>query len=104
MFFLNENAYDVIVFVTKLAGMAIIFLITIVYSFAYFFANNILLPYFIVKNEILIKGGFSLVRLATGTGTGKLSRRHALFDNFPFVQENFHVCLNFFPHADGKTE
>ena len=42
-----------------------------------------------MKNEILIKGGFSLVRLATGKGTGKLSRGHAQFDFFAFAQEIF---------------
>jgi len=32
------------------------------------------------------KGGFPLVRLATGTGTGKWSRGHGQFDNFSFQQ------------------
>jgi len=41
------------------------------------------------------KGGFPLVRLATGTGTrtGKWSREHAQFDNFSFPRKSFPVRL-----------
>ena len=41
----------------------------------------------------MLKGGFPLARLATGTGTGILSRRHGQFDIFSFPQENFPVHL-----------
>ena len=43
--------------------------------------------------ESILKSGFPLVRSATGTETGKLSRGYAQFDIFAFPQKDFPARL-----------